>query len=138
MKLEKMTVRNVTRKVNLAERADIADSMWKLLVGLIPYRSLAQQGGLVLPRTGSIHTTFLRFPIDVMFLDSKGIIIGMRQEVKPFRVAIAPRGTRTTVELPASCLRSAACVVGDLVVISKQAEFPGLGAGAIQDSGSSQ
>lgn len=122
MKSQPVTVRNVTRNVSLADRADVANSLWKLLVGLIPYRSLAPQGGMVLPKTGSIHTTFLRFPIDVVFLNSMGNIIGMRRNVQPFRVALAPRGTRTTIELPAACLESAGCALGDLVVISNQTE----------------
>ena len=110
-------VLNETRDHVLAEKAELAGNVWKLLVGLIPYRTLDEGGGMVFPRTGSIHTTFLRFPIDVMFLNRTGRVVGMRSQIRPFRIAWAPRGVYAAVELPVGILESAGCQLGDQVTI---------------------
>ncbi|MCA1596172.1 MAG: DUF192 domain-containing protein [Chloroflexi bacterium] len=110
-------VENSTRATVLADHAELANSPWRLLVGLIPYRRLDPGQGMVLPRTGSIHTVGVRFEIDVIFLDRAGRVLSVRRRVRPFRVAWAPRGTCTAVELPGGMLHAAACEPGDLVVI---------------------
>ncbi|HET6387023.1 MAG TPA: DUF192 domain-containing protein [Armatimonadota bacterium] len=111
-------VMNTTRETVLADRATIASNLWKLLVGLIPYRRLNPGDGMVFPRTGSIHTTGLKFEIDVLFLSRDGRIIGMKERVAPFRIAWAPRGSHTAIELPGGALSAGKCQIGDQVTVT--------------------
>ncbi len=56
--------------------------------------------GLLIPRTSSVHTHFMRFPIDVVFLDGEGRVAKIVRGLRPWRFAGA-RGTRDVLELPA-------------------------------------
>ena len=106
---------DATQEIVLADRAEVASSFWKLLVGVIPYRRLSPGQGMVLPSTGSIHTWGVRFPVDVLFLDRENKVLGRRAQVRPFRVAIAPRGCHTAIELPAGAIGSVD--VGDHIMV---------------------
>jgi len=116
-------VRNSTRGVVLAQRADVANTLWKALVGLIPYRRLDAGGGMLLPGVGSIHTTGLRFSIDVIFINRTSDVIGLRRDVPPFRIAWAPRGTHSAVELPAGTLTLDSCGLGDRLAFAPATEI---------------
>lgn len=111
-------IENSTRGAVLADHAELANSPWRLLVGLIPYRRLDPGQGMVLPRTGSIHTVGVRFEIDVLFLDRSGKVLAVHPHVRPFRIAWAPRGTYTAVELPGGVLNGSGCEAGDMVMIA--------------------
>jgi uncharacterized protein len=54
--------------------------------------------GLLLPRTSSVHTHFMRFPIDVVFLDSEGRIVSVVAALRPWRLAAA-KSARSVLEL---------------------------------------
>jgi uncharacterized membrane protein (UPF0127 family) len=56
--------------------------------------------GLLIPRCGSIHTFGMRFPIDVVFLDSAGEPVSRRSAVPPRRVVVERRAA-SVLELPA-------------------------------------
>jgi uncharacterized protein len=45
--------------------------------------------GLLLPGTSSVHTHFMRFPIDVVFLDSGRRIVSLAPMLRPWRLAAA-------------------------------------------------
>jgi uncharacterized membrane protein (UPF0127 family) len=89
----------------ICERVRVADTMWRRLRGLLGRKSLDSEEGMLLRPGFSIHTAFMRFPIDVVFLDSELVVLKIDPEVKPFRTSAA-RGAREVVELRAGeCAR---------------------------------
>jgi uncharacterized protein len=78
----------------------VADSAPKRMKGLLGRDSLPENEGLLLRPAGSVHTAFMRFPIDVVFLDSSDQVLDVRAEVRPWRIA-AVRGAKAVLELPA-------------------------------------
>lgn len=56
--------------------------------------------GLLLRPCRSIHTAFMRFPIDVVFLDRDGRVLKIAVCVRPWRVVLAPWRTAAVLELP--------------------------------------
>lgn len=77
---------------------EIADRFWTRLIGLQFRRQLPVQRGLWISPCSSIHTCFMRFPIDVLMLDGDGHVLQTRRSVWPWRVVWCPRGTRVVVE----------------------------------------
>jgi len=67
--------------------------------GLLGRRDLPVGEGLLLRPAPSIHTWFMRFPIDVLFLDADLRVLDVIPELEPWRVA-ARRGARAVLELP--------------------------------------
>ena len=111
-------IRNLTSRVVLADHAEVATGMLQRMVGLLNRATLAPGEALVLPRCRSIHTCFMRFPIDVIFLSHQPKtwkIVKVIQALPPFRVVWAV-GADTAVELPAGTM-TATTQVGELLEI---------------------
>jgi uncharacterized protein len=86
-------------------RAGIANSFLSRFRGLMLTASLAPGTGLLFPRTSSVHTHFMRYPIDVVFLDAERRVVSIRHMLRPWRFASA-RGAASALELAAGeCAR---------------------------------
>ena len=59
--------------------------------GLLGRRSLPGGEGILLRPAGSIHTFFMRFPIDAVFLDRELVVVGIETDLAPWRAAARKR-----------------------------------------------
>lgn len=83
------------------ERIEHADSFSKRLIGLMFRKEMGNIDGMLLDPGNSIHNCFVRFPIDVLFLDKKNKIVKILHGFKPWRFSwIYLRATKV-LELPA-------------------------------------
>jgi uncharacterized protein len=92
-------------------RCGLADSPWRRLRGLMGRRELAPVEGMLMRRSNSIHTCFMRFPIDAIFLDEEGHVVRVCEHLRPWRSAVV-RGARAVLELPAGQGRRRGIEVG--------------------------
>src|SRR5919198_5965300 len=83
----------------LAARCVVADNPKQRARGLLGRHKLEPGEALYLA-TSSIHTHFMRFPIDAVFLDHDMQVVRIRSQVKPWRFAFK-RGASAVVELEA-------------------------------------
>ena len=97
-------VRITSETACLAGRAEVANTFGSRLVGLLGRDRLPPGTGLVLQPSNSIHTLFMRFPIDVIFLDDQRRIVSIAAHVQPYRVAWGGWSARMAVELPAGTI----------------------------------
>ena len=74
--------------VVLIERLFVAETYWQRLRGLQFARSLAPDAGLLLRDCRSVHTMWMRFAIDLIFLSEDWQIRETRIGVKPWRVVV--------------------------------------------------
>lgn len=96
-----MRIVNATRGICLASHAGRATSFWSRGIGLMGRRSLPQGFGLVIDPCRSIHTFFMRIPLDVCYVDRSNVVVHVARGIKPWRVGpVALRGAYV-VELPA-------------------------------------
>ena len=100
---------NPARGLVLAERARVADTVWTRAVGLLGRRDAG--GGLVIEPCSSIHTWFMGFPIDVVFLDADGVVLAAYPSLAPWRMTRWVRGARRVLEVDAGRIGDTA--VGD-------------------------
>ena len=91
-------------------RCAVADSPLARLRGLLGRAGLGSDEGLLLRPSGSVHTCFMRFAIDVVFLTDELEVVGVAPAVGPWR-ARGRRGARAVLELPAG--RAAGLAPGD-------------------------
>jgi uncharacterized membrane protein (UPF0127 family) len=96
----------------LCTRCAVAARTSQRLRGLMGRRLLTAGDGLLLPSTWSIHTAFLRFPLDVVFLNRVFEVLAVVRSLRPWRVA-ARRGAWATLELPAGTAAAHDVRVGD-------------------------
>lgn len=110
---EVVRVYNTTKKSCLGEQIGMADSSLRRLVGLLGKRSLAQGCGLFIVPSQAIHTVGMAFPIDVIFVDKKYNVLGVREAVRPFRVTRIFWKSLGVLELPVGTIRDSHTQVGD-------------------------
>lgn len=113
-----MKIQNTTRGTDVADRAVPANNPWKRLVGLLNRSHLDPGEGLVLMPGGGIHMFGMRMAIDVIFVDRDGVVLKIAANVKPWRVVLAPRHSRYTIELPVGAIERSATVVGDVLELN--------------------
>jgi uncharacterized membrane protein (UPF0127 family) len=89
---------NLSRATIVCERAVIADHAPARMRGLLGRSELPGGEGLLLRPAPTIHTAFMRFAIDAVFLDSELTIVKLCPNLKPWRVAGASGG-RAVLEL---------------------------------------
>ena len=95
-------------------RARVATSFVRRFRGLMGVAQLAPGTGLLLPRTRSVHTHFMRFPIDVVFLDQALRIISVVPKLPPWRLARA-KGSSSVLELAAGECERLRLAEGDVL-----------------------
>jgi hypothetical protein len=90
-----------------------ADSFFKKLFGLIFSAPLKESEGLLIEDCSSIHTFWMRYPIDVLFLDSNNKVIRYFENLKPFRMTPFVKGAIKTVELKSGTVKACSIKAGD-------------------------
>ena len=113
-----MRIINTSKGALLADKARIADTFWGRLIGLLNRHSLEKGEALILKPSYSIHTLFMRFTIDAIFLDRSGKIIGVLHSFKPFRISPIYFNASLTIELPEHTLQQTNTQKGDVVEIA--------------------
>ena len=93
----------------------VADSPVTRMKGLLGRKELKPGEGLLLRPASSIHTFFMRFPIDAVFLDDGLCVVGISDEIRPWR-ATGKRGAHAVLELPAGESARRGLEVGDRLV----------------------
>jgi len=108
----------------LATQARVASSMRDRMVGLLGHHSLATGEGLILTACRSIHTWFMRFAIDTVFVDRQWAVVAVWQALPPWRVTSWVRRAQAVIELPAGTVNKAQLLVGDqLIVLANAAKI---------------
>ncbi len=107
-------VRNVTRDADLGQKVRVASSFMRRAVGLLSASSLGTGEGLWISPCSSVHTLFMRFPIDILFLDSEGLVLD-GSTVVPWRISTWVRRSRGVLEIPAGTIKKTGTRVGDRI-----------------------
>jgi len=108
---------NLTQQRTLAGVLMVADSFFLSLKGLIGRARLETGHGLWIVPCQSVHTFWMRFPIDVVFLDKHCKIIHLVENLKPHRVSKHLSKANSVIELPISTIEGTGTQVGDEIQI---------------------
>ena len=109
---------NMTRQQTLARVVMVADSFLRSLIGLMGRSSLEAGHGLWIVPCQSVHTFWMRFSIDVVFLDEHSKVIHLVENLRPFRISKHLSRARSVIELPVRSIRATGTQIGDEVRIA--------------------
>ena len=109
-------VRNQTRNTVLATAAEVADTSAKRRTGLLKHKGLAPGEGLWITPCESVHTFFMKFPIDLVYLDKKKKVKKVRHAVPAWRLS-ACLTAHSILELPAGTARQTQTQAGDQLTL---------------------
>ena len=112
--MKEVTLRRTDGEV-VVDQCVVADSPVSRLRGLLGRSELRPGEGLLLRPASAIHTCFMRFPIDAVFLDGGLRVLGISDELRPWRAA-SRRGAHAVLELPAGESAPRGLAVGDSLV----------------------
>jgi uncharacterized membrane protein (UPF0127 family) len=96
----------------VADRAILADNPFTRMRGLLARRSLPAGEAIILKPASSIHTMFMLFSIDVVFLDRSDVVLKVVPNLSTFRFSAA-RGGHTVIEMAGKALADFDLEVGD-------------------------
>jgi uncharacterized membrane protein (UPF0127 family) len=114
----KVLVRNHTRGTILGEAVEIADSSEKRRVGLLKHVRLEPGSGLWIVPCESVHTFFMKFPIDLVYLDKQRKVRKVRHAVPAWRLS-ACLTAHSILELPAGTVEKSGTMPGDELSLEK-------------------
>lgn len=110
----RMVVRNTTRDTQIADNLEVAGSGPKRTKGLLGRKGLAHGEGLWIVPCEAVHTFFMKFPIDLIYLDRKQQVKKIRNSVSAWRIS-GCLSAHSVLELPAGTIRSTQTERGDIL-----------------------
>ena len=107
-----LTAKNVDTGTLVADRVGVAATRASRAVGLLKRSGLEPGEGLWIVPSRGVHTWGMRFTIDVIALDDRGVVIDRVSRLKPWRIRLPKPGTAGVLELPAGTLERSGTDVG--------------------------
>ncbi|MBI5879834.1 MAG: DUF192 domain-containing protein [Chloroflexi bacterium] len=116
----RVSIRNRTRGSVVAAGAAEATGFADRLLGLMGRPALPPGGGLVLYDTNWIHMFWMRFPLDCVYIDRRGVVVGLEPGLRPNTLGKPFWRAWATLELPAGAIAASATQVGDQLELEPQ------------------
>ena len=111
-------MRNHTRNTVLGDAVELADTSETRRVGLLKHERLEPGSGLWIVPCESVHTFFMKFPIDLVYLDKQRKVRKVRHAVPAWRLS-ACLSAHSILELPAGTAEKSGTLPGDELVMEK-------------------
>lgn len=89
-------------KKKVVKHLAVANTVYKRMKGLIGSDGLQEGEGLLLYPCNSIHMFFMKFPIDVIYLDKDKNILHVTHNMQPWKVGRVIKNAYYVLELPAN------------------------------------
>ncbi|MCB0308122.1 MAG: DUF192 domain-containing protein [Bdellovibrionales bacterium] len=89
-----------------------AESFLDRAKGLLGSNNLAESSGLWLVPCKSIHTFFMKFTIDVIFINSNSVVLGLYSKLPPYRLTKTFWSAHSAIELPAGVIQHTLTKIG--------------------------
>jgi len=109
----KYAIRNPRTGVWLATRVEVARTVWARGRGLLGRRGLTPGEGLFIPSCNSIHSFFMAFRFDALFIDKQWRLVHAIDAMSPFRISPIVWRADGVVELPAGTIQQSGTRIGD-------------------------
>jgi uncharacterized protein len=109
---DRLKIQNLTRHTEVASCAEIADTPSTRNKGLLGRTGLPAGGGLWIVPCSSVHTFFMKFPIDLIYINRRKRVKKVRSGVAPWRLS-ACLSAHSILELPAGTIHSTQTQRGD-------------------------
>jgi uncharacterized protein len=112
-----MKARNATSGKELAGDLAVAATPFARAKGLLGRTALSRGEGLLLKPCKGVHSFFMKFPIDVVFLDRNNLVVAAVEQLRPQRITSIFLRSACAIELPAGTVAQSGTVIGNEVVI---------------------
>lgn len=108
---------NKTQNTIISQKTKLANTCISRFVGLLDRSSLEPEEALLLKPCSSVHMFFMRFSIDVIFVNHNDCVVGLVRNLKPFQLSPLFFKASYAIELPKGLIDSTKTSVGDQIVV---------------------
>ena len=115
-----LTATNLTRGVDLTHGARVAENPWTRLVGLLRDKALAPGDGLWIIPCNSIHSFWMKFVFDAVFLDKDLRVVHLMPEMKPWRISPMILSAKSVLEIPTGLIAQSGTALGDQFAMQRE------------------
>lgn len=115
---------NVTRQVVIADRVAVADTFLRRGWGLLGHARLLSDEGMLMTNTNCVHSMFMRFAFDALYIDRDGHVCALALQLPPFRMGPLVRRARHVLELASGTIDRTGTVKGDLMAFEDTQPVP--------------
>jgi len=112
-----LSIQNTSKNTVIAQRGAIADTFLPRMIGLLSRKSLSVDEALIITRCNSIHMLFMRFSIDVIFVDKSDYVVGLVERIKPFRLSPIFFQSQYAIEVSEGVIEQTKTAVGDQIEV---------------------
>jgi uncharacterized membrane protein (UPF0127 family) len=109
---------NESKKSMVVNNLKIAKTFKERFWGLMFKKRIDGNEGLMLLGCNAIHTCFMRFRIDVVFMDINYSVIGIKERVKPWQLSGFVSKAYIALELPEGTVDKKCISIGDILILS--------------------
>ena len=113
-----LRIENLTRSTTLVEQGRVADNFFTKFRGLMGVPHLPAGDGLLIAGCNSVHTHFMRMPIDILYIDNDNRVVDIDPNMGTWRICRTRKAASSVVELPSGTTARTNCTVGDQLLIS--------------------
>ncbi len=106
-------LRNQSKNNVICSEVEIASSFFARAQGLLGTKKLSPNKTLWIHRCNNIHTFFMNYAIDCVFVDHKLKVCAVAENVHPWRIVLPKWKARSVFEMSAGLAKSAQIEVGD-------------------------
>lgn len=113
-----MELYNSSTNSSISDNVTVADNFITRSVGLLSKKNISDNEALIIKPCCSVHTFFMKFDIDVVFVDKNNKVVAIREDVKPFRILPIYFSSAYVVEFNAQKI-SQKILKGDILNLKK-------------------
>ncbi len=110
-------IKNITKKVAIIKKSRILDDILSKCIGLM--FSKKENKALIFKfgkeKIISLHMLFVFYPIDVLFLNRNKVVVGKKENFRPFTFCKSRKKAMYAVELPNGILKKTKTMLGDKI-----------------------
>ena len=114
-----MTLVNISTQGLIANKVVLADDPFSRMKGLLGRASFSDGEALIISGCHSIHMLFMRFAIDVVFVDRSWLVVGLVRGIRPFAFSPVFWKAFRAIELPSGSIARKGIEIGQKLFLEK-------------------
>ena len=114
-----LVAKNLDTGSIVADRVSVAATRAARRVGLLKHDTFETGEALWIVPSRGVHTMWMRFAIDLVALDDRGVVIDSVQSLQPWRIRMPRRGTAGVLELPVGTIAQSGTALGHRILFER-------------------
>ena len=114
-----MIVIDLNQEIIIANEVRKATTFWQRLLGLLAKKDLSTEQGLIIEPCKIVHTFFMNFDLDIIFLNQSGRVVELVERMPPNQISPFVSKAHSVIELRAGVIEDKGINLGNEITIKK-------------------